>query len=105
MRTDEAARYHDTIVKHMCPCHAYACVIGFPEASWRAAFHFAELSGDEMGEGGHNKRANDCRLALHFHGDIEKGKANETLSHVWQIDCCRIHNEKQEHCHEDADTA
>jgi hypothetical protein len=76
MRTDEAARYHDTIVKHMCPCHAYACVIGFPEASWRAAFHFAELSGDEMGEGGHNKRANDCRLALHFHGDIEKGKAN-----------------------------
>ena len=49
-------------------------MMGFPEGPWRAAFHFAELSGDEMGEGGHNKRANDCRLALHFHGDIEKGK-------------------------------
>jgi len=48
--------------------------MGFPEGPWRAAFHFAELSGDEMGEWGQNKRASDCRLALHFHGGIEKGK-------------------------------
>jgi hypothetical protein len=63
----------------------YACVMGFPVGPWRAALHFAELSGDEMGEGGQSKRANDYRRCTYgacaaFSRQYRKGQSKRQHS-------------------------